>query len=91
MTKNVQNKLHLELLAKETPALAQLPEVMVASKGQDVKLTCKLGDACIGGADGGHGALPYRGVLQGCEPTVVGELDQMVPQFGLDKFVCWGV
>ena len=45
MTKNVQNKLHLELMAKETPALAQLPEVMVASKGQDVKLTCKLGDA----------------------------------------------
>jgi len=45
VTKNVQNKLHLELMAKETPALAQLPEVMVASKGQDVKLTCKLGDA----------------------------------------------
>merc|ERR1712226_1827449 len=45
ITKNVQNKLHLELMAKETPALAQLPEVMVASKGQDVKLTCKLGDA----------------------------------------------
>ena len=45
ITKNVQGKTHLELAANQTPALAQLPEVMVASKGQDVKLKCILGNA----------------------------------------------
>ena len=42
VTENVQDKTHLELKASETPALAKLPEVMAASRGKDVKLSCKL-------------------------------------------------
>ena len=42
VTENVQDKIHIELKASETPALAKLPEVMAASRGKDVKLSCKL-------------------------------------------------
>ena len=39
---NTRAKTHLELSAKETPALEKLPEVKVASMGKSVKLNCKL-------------------------------------------------
>ena len=42
VAKNIRSKTHLELTAKETAAMAQVPEVMMVSKGQDAKLTCKL-------------------------------------------------
>ena len=44
VAKNVRNKTHLELNAKES-MLSKLPEVKAVSKGQDVKLTCRLNGA----------------------------------------------
>ena len=42
IARNVCSRTHLELNAKETPVLAKLPEVMAASKGQNIMLTSKL-------------------------------------------------
>ena len=42
IARNVCSRTHLELNANESPVLAKLPEVMVASKGKDVMLTSKL-------------------------------------------------